>query len=180
MVRSLPNPRTWLPADFVTDSLLNAEIRDALKYLLDPPRAELRQVATQNLTTAVWTDITYTTGEDYDQADDPGHDTVTNTARYTAPVSAWYEISGCVALAVMASSAALVRAAVNGTAVNNSRTSVPFISGGQTCPPLARLSVYLNAGDFVTMQARQDTGGTIATSISADLGCRFSVRLIGK
>lgn len=179
MVRALPNPQTWVPG-FVGDADLNREIRDALKYLLDPPRAELRQVATQNLTTAVWTDITYTTGEDYDQPDDPGHDTAVNTARYTAPVSAWYEISGVGALAAMASSAVLVRAAINGTAINNSRASVPFVSGGQACPVLARFGVYLNAGDYVTMQMRQDTGGTIATVVSADLGCRFSVRLIGK
>src|SRR6266498_2901474 len=156
MVRSIPGPRTWVAAEFVDNVELNTEIRDALNYLLDPPRAELRQTVTQNLTTATWTDITYTT-EDYDQTNDPGHDTVTNTARYTAPVTAWYEISGCVATATMASSTLFVRAAVNGSAVAASRAATPFVSGAATGVALPRFGVFLTAGDYVTMQGRQDT-----------------------
>lgn len=177
MVRSVPNPQTWVPG-FVNDTDMNREVRDALKYLLDPPRAEPRQTATQNLTTTVWTDITFTS-EDYDQSDDPGHDIVTNTARYTAPASGWYGVDWIVALAAIATSALLSRLSVNGTAVNNSRVTAGPVSPAASCVS-GSMRVFLNAGDYVTVQGRQDTGGTVATVASADTGSRMSVRFEGK
>lgn len=167
---TLVDPHDWTAGETVTAAKL-AKQADAITQLqggspADGPLdfAQLLQIVTQNLTTATWTSITFTS-EGIDSAG--GHSTVSNTSRYVAVHTGWYDVKGGVAFAFHATGARSVRFAVNGTPrAGFEREQAIAVTYGN-CTSISR-NIYLAAGDYLELQAFQNSGGTLATSYVAD------------
>lgn len=148
-------------------------------WLLSPPLAVLRQsVAQAALVTATYTDVLM----DAEDLDDGGagaaggHSTVTNTARYTAQTAGWYEVEGIVSFGASATGIRIVRLAVNGTTFYRLFDGPPTASGGTDYGGTQTL--YLAVGDYVTLQARQDSGANLSLNITSEATSRMTVRFV--
>lgn len=160
-----------------TSSEMNAYVRDPLSFLANRPIARMRQLVAQTLANNTFTDLTFT-GEDFDL--EPGgvggHSISVNTARYTAPFPGYHTLSGGVAFAANASNQRGCRWAVNGSAVNGSAVLVSTVGAGNvTVVPARVIRVYLNAGDYATIQGYQNSGGNLDTFVSGEYSCSFDV-----
>jgi len=130
------------------------------------PRANIRQTAVQSIPNGAYTSISFQT-EDYDTPS--GHDPVTNNTRYTAPITGKYTFSGGVAFVANGSGLRGTRWAKNGTALNASASMFVTVGAGAASRITAQtIGVDLAAGDFVELQAFQDTGGAINTFATAE------------
>lgn len=139
--------------------------------------AQLRQTVTQTLTTGVFADVTFST-EDWDVFTE--HDTVTNNARYTAGFAGVREFAGGVTFAAASAGARILQWAKNGTAVNGSDVAIASAGGGLATRVAARtVEVDMAAGDYVTLQALQDTGGNLATISSGAAMSSMTVKYVG-
>lgn len=144
-------------------------------FLLSPPIAVLLQSVAQSLTSATFTSLTLDV-ETVDSAG--GHDTVTNTSRYTAVYPGWYEVGGGTGYAANVTGRRGARWAVNGTAINGSGVLIPTNSSGTTQVPARTIQVYLNVGDYVELQGYQDSGGALNTAVSTDQQSCMSIRWV--
>jgi len=162
-----------------TSSEANSFIRDPITFALNPPRAELRQIVAQTVTSSAATPVTFT-AEDIDADVDGvgGHDNVTNPSRYTARYAGWYQVSGAIGYAANATGRRLTWWAVNGTAVNSSQTAGPA-TASLDCQVTARTKqIFLNVGDYVELVAWQESGGPLATLAGGSTGCGMSIRWV--
>jgi hypothetical protein len=79
----------------------------------------------------------------------------------------WYLVNGCSSSAASATNQRALRWAVNGTAVNYGNTFInPTSAGGILVPSIGQL-LFLNVGDYVELQAYQNSGGALNTSVGA-------------
>lgn len=150
-----------------------------MAWALTPPLAVLRQsVAQAALVSGTYTDVLMDT-EDIDR--DGAHSTVTNTNRFTAVTAGWYEVEATVSFAANATGIRVAR--LNVTTVgavstqyvlyngpSNGATSTATYNGTQT--------VFLGVGDWVGLQARQDSTANLLLNISADATSRMTVRWV--
>jgi len=162
---AVPATRVWVAGEVVIDAYMNNNISAVLNFLLAKPMCKARQTVSQNLTSGSNTALTLDT-EDYDNTG--MHSTVTNTSRITAVYPGWYSIGGGGSFLNNATGLRLVRAQVNGTALNDSDVLVTPFSGNTT-----RMSIrggvlfFLNVGDYVEIAGTQTSGGTLGTSVAA-------------
>lgn len=158
-------------AEMLTTTDLNA-LGECVAFLLAKPIAQMRQTVSQNITTSTFTAITFTT-EDVDTED--GHSTSSNNSRYTAVEEAWYWVKGAVAFESNATGRRLARWTKNGTEINGSRHELATVNGGESIIPARPILVSLSAGDYVELQGWQSSGGTRATSVTADIQSTMTV-----
>ncbi len=134
------------------------QVRDNLEFLIDPPAVSLSGAATSATNGTIVT-LTCNT-ENFDN--DAMHSTVTNPTRITAQTAGRYDVTAVVRYDFTAGGGGrLLQFFVNGTTQYNvaqvGSTTVAsrdtIISGGR--------KIVLNAGDYVELRARQDSGGTI-------------------
>jgi hypothetical protein len=174
---TVPTMRTWTAGEIVTASMLNSNVRDLGTYwTTSRPMAQMRQTVAQTLTTAVFGSITFTT-EDLDR--DGGHDTVTNTSRYTAQTAGWYLVAGSVGFAGNNTGRRGCRLAVNGTALNGSLTIVASAGVGTCQIPAVTRIVTLSANDYVEVQGIQESGGNLNTAVTAENQSTLTVVWVG-
>jgi len=175
-VAVVPTPPTFVSA-ISSVSELN-QLTDTLNFLLYPPIFRGIQTVAQTLTTGVWGTITLDT-ETVDQADGAAstqHSNVTNNSRFTAAYAGWYQVSGTVAFAGSATGRRGVRYAVNGAAVAGTAVLIAAgVATGIATPGSAEL-LFLNIGDYVEMQAFQDTGVNLNTDGAT--GSRMNVEQV--
>jgi hypothetical protein len=152
----------------------------AVTFLLAPPRAELRQTVAQNLASSgVWVDLTFDVEDlDANVGNFPQHDTSVNTARFTAQYPGWYRVGGGVGYAASVTNRRGARWAVNGTALNGNEAIVAATATGTCEIPARGKLIFLNAGDFLTLQGFQDTGGALLTAVSAGQQPNASIFLV--
>lgn len=145
-------------------------------WLLSPPLCIMKQtVAQAALVTGTFNDVLWDT-EEIDR--DGGHSTVTNTNRYTAVTAGWYEVATSILWTSNTAGLRLLRLGVNGTTFYRiSDAPSATVSGSATSSGVG--SVFLNVGDYVTVQARQDSGGNLQFSV-ADNAPRVSIRWISQ
>lgn len=170
---AVPATRTWVAGEIVLASHFNTNIRDVLNYLLALPAFEGRQSTTQNLTTATWTTVTMD-AEDLDSAG--GHSTVTNNSRYTAQYAGWYQVGGAAAINTSATGMRATRWMVNGSVLNASQITDQGVASFPHNVPARAKHVFLNVGDYLELQAYQNSGGTLATVVSAETACGVMAR----
>jgi len=142
--------------------LLADEMTDVGR-LLDPPRARLRQTTLHALTNAAFTSIQFQS-EDYDTVS--GHDNVTNNSRYTCQVAGLYVFTGKVAFAANATGQRAMQWALNGTAVSGSQDSWPAVAAVERQFVATTYEAVLAVNDYVELQAFQDSGGSLNTSVA--------------
>jgi hypothetical protein len=170
-------PDTHVFTNGVLDSSeLNTYVRDPIRFLLNKPICELKQIVSQSPITSTWTSITFTSEVvDTDVDGVGGHDTSSNTSRFTARYAGWYWLGGGVGFAPNVTGQRAVRWAVNGTALDGA--SVFTAAGGalgEALPARGKLT-YLSVGDYVELQGWQSTGGALATVATGEHSCTMAL-----
>lgn len=160
---TVPALRTWTAGEIVTAAMLNANVRDSINYLLAPPAAALRQTSAQSLGNAAWTALTFDT-EDVDN--DNAHSTSTNTSRYVAQTAGWHRVNGGnVGFAANSTGRRGTRLAVNGSELNGGQC-VGYIAGANAVvQAIVGRDVFLNVGDYLEVQAFQESGANLNTAV---------------
>lgn len=171
---TVPAPRDWVPGDALTASVLNSQIRDAMKFALNPPRARLRNSAAQSIANNSWVALTMNT-EDADT--DAGH-SGTNP-HYVCQTAGTYLVTAGVMFATVSTGAGLptgqrgirLTTSVNSGSAWASAGSVmtpsTYASGSAVgaIPLQVTRQVQLNVGDWVRAEAFQSTGAALATTV---------------
>lgn len=159
---TVPVTRTWVPGEVVTAPHFNDNIRDVLLYLLAKPIVQCRQTTTaQTLTNNTWTNITFNT-EDVDSSG--MHSTSSNTDRFVAVYPGWYRFSGAPSFASNATSYRGARWAKNGTAIDSANIIQAAVAAITAVHALSVL-IFLPVGEYATLQALQNSGGNLDTSV---------------
>lgn len=183
---SLVVPHVWTAGDdalssylqTLTDGLVQQQggTPTATGTVLD--MAELRQTVTQNTTTGTWTAITFDI-EDSDLAN--GHSTVTNTSRYVCQTSGRLTFECGATIAANGTGLRGLRFLKNGTTPLQGRDVRSPAPAANTTEMTITRTIPLVAGDYIELQVRQDSGGTLATVYaSPDTGCFMNVRHTGR
>lgn len=151
---TVPAPRTWTVGELLTAAKLNTDLRDGLNFLLAPPMAKLARAATlsaaNNGQKIPWD--TETLDRDAGWASSP------NPTRYTAQTAGWWSITSDGRwFASTTQFTRMFRVFKTGTDQGGSSTTVSPSTG------LARnnvtMQVNLNVGDYIEIDAFQDSGG---------------------
>ncbi len=163
MTLPVPTQRTWTTSDIVTAAMMNANVRDAVKFLENPPLFLGTSAAVQSVPAAVFTSIAFDTNtiDTYG-----GHSTTVNNSRYTAVVAGYYFCSGVVAFAPNATGNRFVEFAKNSAALVPDIRVNATTGGWATHIGLANL-VQLNVGDYLELQGWQNSGGALNTESNA-------------
>lgn len=169
----VPTMRTWTVGEYETGAFFNSNVRDTGNFLLNVPGAFLTQNATQSIANSTWTAISF----DQSVFDSyGGHSNVTNNTRYTAVVSGWYIVFGCVSYAGNATGNRGTAVAKNGTRVQGACGFVPTITvGNSPTTPSPPCIVFLNVGDYVEIDGYQTSGGALATNSNSDLDSSMTI-----
>lgn len=167
----VPSPRTFTVSETETASYLNS-LRDALNFLVNVPAAYVTQTATQTLTSSSWGVLSFdvTVFDSYG-----GHSNSVNNSRYTAQVAGWYIVFGCACTAANSTGQRGAAAAKNGTRIQGAAGFIQATSALSPAPPSPPTIVFLNVGDYVEINAYQNSGGNLATAASADLDSSMTV-----
>lgn len=154
--------------DALSSTNLNAYVRDPIAFLLNPPRARMRQIAPQSLATNTAVTILFD-AELFDTDVDGmgGHSTSGNISRYTARYPGLYQVSGGCSFSV-ASGFRLVNWAVNGSNLLGGDALIPAVSGTSTRVPARTELVPLAIGDYVEQRIYHTGGAGVTTATGAD------------
>lgn len=174
----VPSPASWSSNEDATSTKFNSGIRDVDVFLLDRPVMAARANATQSLGDGSWTDINLVT-EEVDQgagASSTQHSTSSQTARFTAVWAGWYWFGGVVAYASNGTGRRGARWAKNGSAVE----AAAFLGQANTSSGINGFAapgrlIFLNVGDYVTLQGFQNSTGNLnASAASGDVNSSMS------
>lgn len=148
-----------------------------LEKIANPPRARVLGNAAQTIPNAAFTTVRFPE-QVYLQG--IGHDPITNPTFLAAQVAGLYMLSGGVYMAASTVGTRALKWLKNGVDIPGSGSSqLPVTGGGQTGIVARPVEVELAAGDFVTMQIFQSSGGNLDTYIAADYARpSMSIRLI--
>lgn len=171
----IPVEITWTTGQVVTAAQLNANLRDAVNFLLNPPSCELRQTVVQSIGGSGNTLLFDT--EDLDN--DGMHSTVTNTTRATSATTGRYAVSWASTWAANATGRKGGWLIVNGVNVNASSAVVPSSAATGTSVPGRSRNIFLNAGDYAEVFAYQESGGVVNTNAGTFDQSSFSLRYVG-
>lgn len=170
----VPVPASEVPGNFITGALWNANVFNGLTYLLNPPVFLGYQGVVQSIANSSWVTVALdsTSFDTYG-----GHSNSTNNSRYTAQVAGYHQLSGIVSFAASSSGFRAARFAVNGGAVV-AGTAYAIANGVfPTIMPTVTRDIYLNVGDYVELNAWQNSGGALAIgNTSGDVTTAMNVR----
>ncbi|WP_147267286.1 hypothetical protein [Streptomyces sp. SDr-06] len=168
----IPVMSTAAPGNFLTSALWNAQVRDAINFVLNPPIFFGYSTSTVSLAAGVFTAIGLDT-EVFDSYG--GHSTVTNTSRYVAQVAGVYEVIGAGSLQSTSGTLLAVYVGKNGTIIPGSEVETPPMSthfNGISSPPAM---VQLNVGDYVETYVLCSSA---ASTANGGPWCSLSVKFI--
>lgn len=152
-------------------------ILDQIEFLTSPPIAQMRQQVGQSISNATFTALTFDT-EVFDNFG--GHDTATNTSRYTCQVAGYYQLSGKIAWTGNATGRRASQWFQNGTVISGSQVAHAATSASDVEHNLITMDVLLAVDDYVELMGFQDSGGSLSTIVSsAALYSVFNVRWTG-
>lgn len=170
MVLSPPNLPIRAAGSRVTGTTYEADITDAINFLVNPPIATLLQtVSTQMLSDSTWTTITWDNPVSANMVDTyGGYVPGSSTSRYTAKVAGTYRFRGLVSFTGNVTGLRAAKLLKNGTAIQGSSGRWAATSAtGST--PVAYWHVPMLVNDYVELQGYQSSGGNLATSIDSDV-----------
>lgn len=163
---SWTTPATWSVGESPTAAKLNAQIRDNLSYLYDPPAVALAQNSTQTIQNAIWSKGTF----DAELLDNAGfHDNSTNPTRITFPTAGNYLLAATVPLYSVTNAVAIGGRFQynNGGALQVfGQSLVAGSSQDGNGPALSTIILAYGTGDFVELEIFQNSGGTVGTLAS--------------
>lgn len=147
--------------DFTTGEVLTAANVDA--YLNNSFYAQMRQTVAQNISDSTATALTFTT-EDFDT--DAGHDTGSNTSRYTCQTAGRYLLGGKFSFAGNTTGQRYGQWYKNGSGIAGSAVRLSGAANQHACAMTVML-VDLAVSDYVELVVQQNSGGTLATLVAA-------------
>lgn len=169
----VPVQVTWTTGQIVTAAQLNANVRDAINFLLAPPMAMMRQSVAQSIANRVWSAINL----DVEELDrDNAHSTASFTSRYSCNTPGWYHNDSTIGIAANATGMRALHMYVNGgakpgratwSAANGSEFSTGVTASG---------SYYLNTADFAEVYTYQSSG--VALNTTTDALCAMTLRWV--
>ena len=176
---TIPTPRTWSPGEILTAPRMNAELRGALAFLLDPPRCHAYDASSLALPNATTTLVTFDS-EVYDT--DAMHSTSSNTSRVTFTTAGLYEVHYRITLGGGTAITQLdLMARLNAAGAPTGGTSLrtqPFESGGSLKTAELQFRRFFYAGDYIELFATQASGATRNLS-ALSLGTMVQARWVG-
>lgn len=168
-------PRTWSAGERPTAAQFNAEFRDWIAALANPPACRVRRTTAQSINTATVTAITF----DAERTDtDTMHSTSSNTSRITITTSGRYHVYGNVAYAANATGIRYTAIRLNGTTVVVEDARAPAGAGDATIVSIDT-SYLFSAGDYVELVAFQTSGGALNLDVRANATPEFGAEFIG-
>lgn len=162
MVLAVPSPANGVAGVDVTAAFWNAQVRDAVTFLANPPLCVCYAGAAQSIPNGTWTSLLFSLNRIDSYS---GHSVVTNTSRYTAQVPGWYSVGGTGVLASSGTNNA-ARIAVNGTVILGTPQAGGLIAAAAAGTGAVECDVFLNLGDYVEVQFFQSSGGAINTLVT--------------
>jgi hypothetical protein len=155
----------------IPSALWNAQIRDPLDFLLNPPLF----AAYQTTATTAWTGWA-AQGVQSVIVDTYGGWSSGSPTRYTAQVTGWYMCTGVTCFGTSSSGWRSCGLSVNGTHSIGTCQDMPA-SPDFPCVAAVPTPIFLNASDYVEMIAY--TNVSVATNVTiSDLRTRFNVAWI--
>jgi hypothetical protein len=164
-VSTVPTTLVAVAGAVLTASQWNTNSAGPINWLLAPAICQARQAVIQSIPNGTSTDVTF----DSEDVDSTGmHSTSSNTGRITAVYPGWYQISGGTSWAANATGLRATNYAVNAVVVSGSGTMLTATTAGATTRVVTRtMLVFLNVGDFITLQSFQTSGGGLNTAVTA-------------
>jgi len=183
-VATLPNPKTWVLNDDLDAATLNLEIRDALIFLLKPPRCRAYRNAGLSLTNNTWTVI----GLDQETLSfdtDNMHSTVTNNSRITIQTAGAYVIYWQLGFASNATGQRQVDILKNAAGTYDAakrlnNTNATAIGGSLATTMAGTVEVEFALNDHFEMWGLQNCGAAlniVAGATETFVGCYFQGKI---
>jgi hypothetical protein len=172
MALSPPSEANWVSGVTASAAFINAQVRDAINFLANPPICACYQTTAQTSIAAnTWTPITYTVNKVDTYS---GHSTTTNTSRYVAQVPGWYKVSGLIDM-VSTGNVLSFAIAKNGAIELGTIGTAYGLNGNVVSGDLPDQNVFLNTGDYVELWAQN--AATWSTFVGAIGGTNAASRL---
>lgn len=173
-----PTPYNWNVGDTGNAAVLNAQLRDGLTFLLNPPYFFGYQASAtaQSITSSGGTFVSVILDSEFADTEG-GHSTTTNNTRYTCQIPGRYHVEGCVVFSNANTTG--FRAAkflMNGsTSVPGSESAVATASFNTTVRN--ETDIYMNAGDYIELQCLQNSGVALTLAANSTLDYVTHLRL---
>lgn len=177
-VPSLAAPVTGNP---ISQSYLTSQVYNPLTFAFNKPIFNAVQASTTDtLTSGIsWTSLNFKDSAGIYQDTYGGHSLTTNPSRYTAVVAGWYTVNGCATFGTTSTTGLRgVRIAKNGAAVQGMCCMFQAPTSTNVSPAIATPTrdVFLNVGDYIEVQALQNSGGNLSTIAGTDLSSGLYAR----
>lgn len=150
-------PRTWVAAEIVTAAQMNANVRDNVAFLANPPKVRAYNSANISCNNAASTLLTLDS-ERFDT--DTMHSTSVNTGRITFTTAGTYMVTGRAAFASGAGAYRELKLSLGAATTLDLDTR--GVAGGGNYTTLIVSTLYaFTAGQYVELYAYQDSGGAL-------------------
>jgi hypothetical protein len=153
-------PKTWSTNEVVTAANMNTHVRDNVAFLGAPPTCSAFNSVAQSLTSGVAAVMT-ADSENFDT--DTMHSTSSNTSRITATTAGRYLFFTTVVFAPNNIGQRSVDFRFNGSTVTTMMTV--DTTGALSCILTAVKTYVLTVGQFVEVQAFQNSGGALNATL---------------
>ena len=168
-----PSQRTWTVSDVVTAAMMNANVRDAVNYLEQPPMFSARQTATATATgaTPAWTTI------GFDSIDgDPYSGWNASSVVWYVPFASWWQTTVRVAFAFNATGFRGAGIGYSATTPDaNAQVLLPAVpSSGNATTLEVTDTRYVAAGGYIRALGYQNSGAALNTATQ----CKFDIRAV--
>lgn len=172
---AVPSQGTAAVGDKITASLWNDDVRDAVNFLISPPRCKVYKTANQSVATTTWTAVTWN-AETFDT--DTMHDNTTNAQRITFTTAGTYQITLNVMWANNGSGTRYLNIEKNGTTYGSGTevvTSFATAPIGSTHNGInVNVMATFAANDYIIAFVNQTSGGALNLSGTSDAHSSFA------
>lgn len=170
---TVPNPKTYAVGETLTATTMNQEVRDAMNFLLNPPRANVYHSTTQSHATSGQYQIVQFDSEFYDS--DTMHDPVTNNSRITIKTAGLYLVMGQIYWA--GNTTGMRGVSIRGNGAN--ALAYDFRASTNTLIQQVSLERYFDVNDYIELNAYQSSGAALIINGGAN-GSFMSARWVSK
>lgn len=163
MTLPVPSQRTWSVGDIVTAAMMNANVRDAVNYLLSPPTLIARQATAQSVASSSTPSVI--TLDTLSKDNYSGWNASTHT--YTIPYTADYLICGQTQWAPNATGNRVVAILNGGNPLIGGTAEAFNVGGTYASSAVVSLVVPLAAGSTIQLGGWQVSGVSLNTNVSS-------------
>lgn len=162
MTRTVPVAATQAPGNFITSALWNAGVKGLSDYITAVPRFKGYSLSAQAITTGGSGSPNAVALDSSLLDSDGGHSNTTNNSRYVAQVAGLYLVIGTAPFVANTTGYRGAAIDVNGAQPNSSAVQSPGGSVSVTWVVQVSIVAPLNVGDYVELQAWQNSGANLA------------------